>query len=133
MVLPLVLQSFMNILAHYEISGGYAAFRPTGPASFGQAVAAIATAIRFCSERQIGRVLVDTTALVGIEVPAFSRRYFMAQEFAKAAAQGMRLVLVADQSLIDPQKFGVTASANAGLRANVFPTEAEAIAWLLAA
>jgi hypothetical protein len=40
-------------------------------------------------------------------------------------------VIVAEQTLIDAQKFGVTAALNFGLRANVFPTELQALEWLL--
>jgi hypothetical protein len=123
----------MNILESGEMMNDYAAFRPVGPASFEETIEAISTAMRFCAERHIRRVVVNTTGLVGIEVPTLSRRYFMAQQFAQAAAPGMKLVLVAQPALIDPEKFGVTAAANAGLRANIFPTESEAVAWLLAA
>ena len=68
----------------------------------------------------------------GLEVPTLSMRYFMAQDFAKAAASGMRLAVVTEPALIDAKKFGVTALANQGLRADVFLTEPEAVAWLLA-
>ncbi len=42
----------------------------------------------------------------------------------------MRAVMVARPEWIDPQKFGVIVAANRGFDANVFPKEAEAIAWL---
>jgi hypothetical protein len=38
--------------------------------------------------------------------------------------------MVARAELIDPQKFGVTVSANRGLVSNIFTTEGEALAWL---
>jgi hypothetical protein len=121
----------MHILKSGEISDRYAAFRPTGTASFREAVDAIKTAIHFCHEKHIERVLVNTTGLVGVEVPTVAMRYFMARDFAKAAPPGMKLVIVADQSLIDAQKFGVTAALNFGLRTNVFTTELQALEWLL--
>lgn len=122
----------MNILDSHETSAGYSAFRPVGQASFREGVEAVTAAIRFCYERQIGRVLVNTTGLTGVEVPTLAMRYFMARDFAKAAPPGMKLVLVADHSLIDAQKFGMTTALNFGLRANVFTTEQEALEWLLA-
>ena len=122
----------MNILEHCEILEGDAAFRPVGAASFEATIAAIATAMRFCAERQITRILVNTTGIVGIKVPALIQRYHMAENLAKASVPGMRLVMVAEPSLIDAHKFGATAALNRGLRANVFPTESEAFAWLLA-
>jgi hypothetical protein len=40
-------------------------------------------------------------------------------------------VLVVNQEMIDPDRFGVTVAMNRGLNGNVFSTEEEAIAWLL--
>jgi len=39
--------------------------------------------------------------------------------------------MVARPEFIDPQRFGVIAAANAGLRADVFSSESEAVSWLL--
>jgi hypothetical protein len=37
---------------------------------------------------------------------------------------------VARLEMIDPRKFGVAVAATAGLKADVFVTEEEAVAWL---
>jgi len=59
-------------------------------------------------------------------------RYSMGAQFAASAKFGLKVVLVAPPEVIDPNRFGVTVARNRGLDSNVFSSEAEAIAWLLA-
>jgi hypothetical protein len=43
----------------------------------------------------------------------------------------VQLSLVVRPEMIDPEKFGITVARNAGMNADVFPAEPEALAWLL--
>ena len=121
----------MNILDDLEIKEGYAAFRPVRLDSLRETLDVINAALRFCAEHKIKRVMVNATALTGIVMPTVTDRYFAVKEFAASADHGTKFVLVIEPALIDPKKFGVTAAMNQGLDANVFPTESEAIAWLI--
>lgn len=122
----------MNIQEEFGIGETHATSRLAGPATFDAAVDAIVSVVRRCVENKVKRLLVDTTGLSGLKVPDVAQRYFMARKFSAAAGPGFKLVIVAVPAMIDPQKFGVTAMANDGVKANVFPTEAEAVAWLTA-
>ena len=62
--------------------------------------------------------------------PDIATRYFFIHEWARAAGGCVFVVLVARPEMIDPQKFGVTVAANAGLTSEVFDSEEEARAWL---
>jgi hypothetical protein len=39
--------------------------------------------------------------------------------------------MITREEMVDPEKFGITAASDAGLRADVFTSESEALAWLL--
>ena len=41
------------------------------------------------------------------------------------------VAMVVQPGFIDPQRFGVIAAANAGLKGDVFTSESEAVSWLL--
>ena len=56
----------------------------------------------------------------------------MVREWAAAAKGAVRLAMVVQAELIDPQNFGVLAARNAGLIGNVFTEEPQARAWLAA-
>ena len=112
------------------IEGRRAIYRPAGSVSFEQAVELVRSAIKLARINGAAELLVDSTALSGFPSPDTFERFLAAVEWAQAANQRLRLAMVVRAELIDPQKFGVTVMANRGLRANVFPTETEALAWL---
>ncbi len=56
----------------------------------------------------------------------------MVREWAAAAQGALRLAMVLQAELIDPQKFGMVAARNAGLVGDVFTEEPQARAWLAA-
>ena len=116
---------------NFEIKEHYACFRPTGTSRLGQAVDTVSDLIAFCGEKNISKILINVTGLKGYSAPSLFDRYSMVEKFASVAKAGMKVVLVADQTMIDPNKFGVTVARNRGLNGNVFCTEAEAVAWLL--
>jgi hypothetical protein len=117
---------------HFEIRERCAFFRPEGESSLKEAVQLVSMAIRFCGDQKIQRLLVNVTALSGLQIPEVLDRYALAEQFASVAAPGMKLVLVAKAEMIDARKFGVTVARNRGLMANVFSGEGDALAWLMA-
>ena len=117
---------------HFVIERGHGAYRPTGDVTFDQVVALVRAAIAAARRHQLGDLLVDTTALTGFPSPDSFERFLAAVEWAREAAGGLRLAMVARAEMIDPQKFGVLVARNRGLSSNIFPTEPEARAWLKA-
>lgn len=53
------------------------------------------------------------------------------REWAAAAQGSMRIAMVADRRVIDPNKYGVIVAQSHGLTGDVFTTEAAALGWLL--
>ncbi len=109
----------------------YAHYSPEGIITFDETVTLIAQAIRFCRDHQISLLLVDSRKLTGFPPPLLHERYWMAQEWASAAKGLVILSLMARTELIDPQRFGLLASKNAGLTAFITDSETEALTWLL--
>jgi hypothetical protein len=122
----------MDTPANFEAGKNYARFRPVGQISLNQAVDLISEALAFCVEKRIARLLVSATGLTGFGVPGTFERYSLSTRFASIARSRVKVVLVVNSEMIDPNRFGVTVAKNRGLNANVFSVEEEAIAWLLA-
>ena len=122
----------MNTPEHFEIAAGYACYRPVGEVSLQKAIDWVSTVITFAIDQQITKLLIDSTKLTGIEPPLAWERFRMGERFAHAArGSAIKVVLVARPEMIDPERFGMTVARNRGLLANVFTSEAEALAWLL--
>lgn len=120
----------MSELRYFEIVGDHAEYRPSGHVSLSQMVQLVASALVFAREQHIRELLVVTTGLTGFKPPPIADRYYFIQEWAKASGHIVRLALVARPEMIDGQKFGVTVAANNDFVANIFASEAEALAWL---
>ena len=105
-------------------------FRPVGKVSLSEAVGMVTKVITFARARQIPKLFVNTTRLTGFPSPTLAERYFIAREWAAVAERCVRVALVIPVEMIDPEKFGVTVAQNAGMNADVFATEPEALAWL---
>ena len=75
-------------------------------------------------------MLVVTTGLIGFPPPTLMERFDFAVQWAGAAEAGICVAVVARPEMIDPHKFGVTVARNRGLIADVFTSEADALAWL---
>ena len=114
----------------FEILDGYACFRPAGQMTFYEAVAVISDAIAQACDKGIKRLLVDTVKLSGFPHPTTTERYYMAEQWA-SNSRGLRLSVIARAELIDPFRFGIMVARNRGLFANVFPSETEAVEWLV--
>ncbi len=121
----------MNAPMGLTIAEDYARFYPEGEVSLRGAVEMVKGAIAFCREQGVPRLLADVTRLTGYAPPTLSERYWFVQEWAEAAKGAVSLAMVARPEYIDPEHFGVTVALNAGLRANVFASDSEALAWLL--
>ena len=121
----------MTAPEHFQISEGYAAFRPTGEVTLPQGVALVTAAIKFSREQKISRLLIDITRVTGFQPPDLVARYDMAKDWAEAGQSAVKVVMVAPARLIDPQRFGMVVARNRGLDANIFASEDEALRWLL--
>ena len=125
----------MDLMRNFEIKTGYAVFRPTGQVSIGQAVQLITEAIDFARSLNVNKLLVDITNLVGFEPPGLILRYFLIQEWARAAGKMVCLALVTrpeimDTKIVDPRKIGTTVAAEIGFTADIFTDEQDALEWL---
>jgi hypothetical protein len=121
----------MGMPKYMEIAEGYARFRPEGHVSLQEAVALIGDAIAFAHDQKVRKLLVDTTRLTGFPPPTIADRYWIAQNWAQRAKGQVIVSMVVPPEVMDPEKFEVTAATNAGQRAEVFASEAEALNWLL--
>jgi hypothetical protein len=120
----------LDALEGFTLEEGRGLYRPVGDVSFNEAVALVRAAIAAARGNQARDLLVDATALIGFPSPDTFQRFLAAVEWAKEANASVRLAMVARAEIIDANKFGVTVAANRGLVSNIFPTEAEARAWL---
>jgi hypothetical protein len=114
----------------FEMVGDIAITRPIAQLSWEQAVQLVASAIASARQQNIQKLMIVTLGLTGFESPSLAARYFFIQELAKAGSWGVRVAIVAKPQMIDSQKFGITVAANAGILADIFKTEEEALAWL---
>ena len=115
-----------------KVLADYAHYSPLGEVTLPEGVALVTKSIRFCRAQKIPRLLVDTTGLIGFPPPQLHERYWFAKEWAHEAQGKMVVAMVAREEMIDPQRFGVLAARNAGLRSFISASESEALAWLLA-
>lgn len=120
----------MSKLDQFALVGDHAEYRPTGHVSLREAEQLVASAIALAREQHVRKLLVVTTGLTGFDSPSLARRYYFVHEWARAAQGMVRIAMVARPEMIDPRKFGVIVAGNAGLVADVFAAEEEALAWL---
>lgn len=122
----------MTAPLHFQLAGTHACYRPEGQVLLSEAIDLISTAIAYARESAIEKILVDSTQLTGFAPLNTSARFWMAKQFVTAAKSVVKVALLARPEMIDPDRFGVTVARNLGLHANVFDSEADALAWLLA-
>lgn len=124
------MQQPINISGQFEVLDGCAYYRPTGTLTLEEVVELVDQAIAFARDRQIPKLFINIKGLVGFRTPSLPERYFLVRRWA-ATAQGLvQIALVVEAEFIDPEKFGATVAHNAGLNADVFTDEPEALAWL---
>lgn len=120
----------LSTLEHLEVVGDCAYFRPVGQMTLEEASVLCEQAIVFARDRRIPKLLINVKALVGFAPPTLPQRYFFARRWATAARCLVQLALVVHPEMMDPEKFSVTVAHNAGLNADAFSDEREAITWL---
>jgi len=113
-----------------EVIDGVCQSRPRGECSLIEAVELINVAIAYCRERNIAKLLVNGTDLVGVPIPTLVDRFLMVEEWAQKAEGMVVVALVARAEYIHPQKFGIKVAADFGLTADVYTSEIHALAWL---
>ena len=120
----------MEELDGFVMEGERAVYRPVGSASFKQVIALVRAAIAAARSHKARDLLIDATALTGFQPPSKPQRYFAVEEWALEAKGTLPVAMVVPAEMIDAHKFGVVVGANRGFESNIFPTEAEARAWL---
>lgn len=114
------------------LQDNFARLTVTGEMRLEAAVDIISEAILFCRGNDIEGLLVDARELYGFSQPSVVDRYWFARKWATESAGKVVVSFIQRPEMIDPEKIGTTISANAGLTANVFETEDDAIDWLTA-
>ena len=116
---------------HLAVIEGICQFRPRGECSLAEAVDLINSAIAYCRDQRVAKLLVNGTGLVGVSVPSLVDRFLMVEEWAQKAKGMVVVVLVIQSEYIHPEKFGVKVAADFGLIADVYTSETDARRWLL--
>ena len=120
-------------LAEYmRFRDGTCRFTPEGSVTLVEGVEWVTAAIAFCSDRRIPKLLVNVTRLRGYSEPTLADRYWMAQDWAEAAKGTVAVAMVAQEKDLHPNRFGMKAAWDAGLKGAIFTSEDEAWAWLRA-
>ncbi|MGH8234130.1 MAG: hypothetical protein ACREPU_08030 [Rhodanobacteraceae bacterium] len=117
--------------ASFEVIGQIACFRLTGEQVLESGVRLITDAIVRTKEAGLDKLLVDITAITGVEPPSINTRHWLMGEWARAGRSSVRAAIVVRPEFIDPDRFGVIAGMNAGFISNVFESEDRALDWLL--
>ena len=105
--------------------------RPEGDSTLEAAVTAVEQAISYARENKVPKLLFNGLQLTGVRSPSLPERYFISRRFATVAQGQVQMALVVHRHLIDPEKFGIQVARNAGMNADVFDNELEALEWLL--
>lgn len=114
----------------FGIDGELAVLRVAGEHSLQQTVDAVTAALLRAREQDIGKLLVDITAVSGFGPPTLAARHEFVAEWAEAGRRHVRIAMVARPEFLDPEKFCVIRAANLGLAYNLFDNEERARAWL---
>jgi hypothetical protein len=120
----------MHAPEHFDIDGDIARFRPRGRSSLVEAVERISSAIAFCRECGVTRLLVDASGFVDVPIPTLVDRFLMVEEWALESKGIVAVALVVRPEYIHERRFGVKVAKDFGLVADVHSNEREALAWL---
>ena len=123
----------MRLPEQLEVVEGICRFHPRGECSLVEAVDLINSAIGYCRNRRIAKLLVNGTGLVGMPVPSLIDRFLMVEEWAQKSSGFVVVGLVVDAKYIHPEKFGVRVAADFGLMCDVYDSEPHALTWLSSA
>ena len=121
----------MNVQDAIKVIDQCAFCRPEGTVTLEETVDFAEEVILHVRGQKIPRLLFSTHKLAGIRSPLLPERYFISRRLAGVAQGRVQMALVVQPYLIDPEKFGIQVARNAGMNADVFDNEPEALAWLL--
>ena len=119
-----------SVTGNIEVLGDSAYYRPAGKMTLEQAVELVDQTIAYVRDRQIPKLFINCKGLIGIRSPSLPERYFIIRQWAATGRGVVQIALVIHSEMMDPEQFGVTVARNAGLNADVFPDEPEALAWI---
>jgi hypothetical protein len=114
----------------FEIVATRGFYHPVGRVTFEQGVELITKALLRARALGLDDIVVNITGLSGFEVPGVFERYDMVTKWVKCVRTFLRVAFVAQREHIDSQKIGMLIAQNRGLSADVFASEAAALAWL---
>jgi hypothetical protein len=114
----------------FEIVATRGFYLPVGRVTFEQGVEQIGQALVRARELGLEDIVVNVKGLSGFEPPGVFERYDMITRWVKCVRTSLRVAFVARSGLIDSQKIGMLIAQNRGLSADVFASEAAALAWL---
>jgi hypothetical protein len=117
---------------HMRFMDGICRFAPEGTVTLVQGVEWVTAAIAFCRDQKMSKLLVNVTQLRGYAAPTLADRFWMAQDWAEAAKGAVAVAMVAREEDLHPNRFGIKAAIDAGLKGAVFTSEDDAWAWLRA-
>ena len=120
----------MKVTGSIEAFEDCAYYRPVGKVKLDEAVELVDQAIAYAREQRIPRLFVNAAGLTGFPSPSLPERYFLARKFAATAQGAVQMAIVIRPEMIDPERFGIMVARNAGMNADVFTAEREALAWL---
>ena len=104
-------------------------YRPVGQVSFPEVSKLISTALSVCRKNRIRKLLYNTKGLTGFGVPNTVQRYWFCVQLATNAKE-IIVAVVAQEQMIDPDRFGTTVARNRGAIADIFSSESDAQNWL---
>jgi hypothetical protein len=113
----------------FDVVGGRAFCRPTGSVSVDEAISMVGVAIGECRARRVAQLVANISGLTGY-VLTMSDRLLAVESWAEAAGGRVKLALVMQEAAIHSSRFGVLVARRRGMTAEVFTTEADAVAWL---
>ena len=121
----------MGIPDRLENSNGLWTYRPCGKHSLVEAVALVSSAISYCRESGVTRLLVDVTDLADLPIPTLVDRFLMVEEWAQLSNGVVVVAMVVPTEYIHPHKFGVKVALDFGLICDVYTSVEDASKWLL--
>lgn len=115
---------------HFEQIGTRGFYRPVARATLEKCFEMMAMATLEARRRGLKDLLVNTTGFTGYEIPTVFDRYDWATRLAADAGSALRVATVVRSDVFDPQKIGAVMAQNRGAFADIFTSEADALAWL---
>ena len=114
----------------YTVVGDVACFCATGAQDFVDGVHQITDAIVRTKTLGLHKLLVDITAISGVEPPSVDNRFWLMGEWARAGRGTVRVALVTRPEFMSEERFGIAFGMNQGFMSHLFESRAPALEWL---